>query len=375
MQRIEDVLDRRWLTNNGPMVTEFERAVASVAGVRHCVATCNGTVALEIAVRAAGLQGEVITTPFTFVATAHSLLWQGITPVFCDIDPRTHNIDPAKVERLITPRTSGILGVHVWGRPCAVDELAAIAKRHGLTLLFDAAHAFASSDRGRMVGGFGSAEVFSFHATKFVNAFEGGVIATNDDGLAERARLIRNFGFADYDQVSMLGTNGKMIEVSAAMGLTSLESLDEFIDTNHRNYEAYRVGLTDVPEVELIRYSDQDRTSRQYVVIEVGEESPLSRDDLHQVLWAENVLARRYFHPGCHRLEPYRSMYDGVAVRMPETDRVARRVLSLPTGTGVGEEDIEVITRVIRRAMKAGRTLVREMPARKHSASSNRGVE
>ncbi|MEX5721410.1 aminotransferase class I/II-fold pyridoxal phosphate-dependent enzyme [Geodermatophilus maliterrae] len=357
MARIEGVLDRVWLTNGGPLVQEFEAAVAAVAGVRHCVATCNGTLALEIAIRAAGLSGEVITTPFTFVATPHALRWQGITPVFADVDPRTHNVDPRQVERLITPRTTGILGVHLWGRACPVDELAAIADRHGLTLLLDASHAFGCSSGGRMVGGFGTAETFSFHATKFVNSFEGGAIVTDDDAFAERARLVRNFGFADYDQVQGLGTNGKMSEVAAAMGLTSLESRDHFVAVNHENYAAYRAGLAGIPGIELVPYRDEDLTTRQYVVVEVDGSADLTRDDLYRVLWAENVLARRYFHPGCHRMEPYRSEQDPERLRMPETDRLATRTLTLPTGTGVDLADIAMVCDLVRRAMAAGRPL------------------
>lgn len=372
MARIEGMLDRLWLTNNGPLVAEFEEAVASMVGVRHCIATCNGTMALEIAIRAAGLSGEVITTPFTFAATPHALRWQGITPVFADIDPRTHNMDPAEVERLITPRTSGILGVHLWGRPCAVDELTEIADRHGLALLFDASHALACSSGGRMIGSFGAAETFSFHATKFVNSFEGGAIVTGDDALAERARLIRNFGFADYDRVEELGTNGKMSEVSAAMGLTSLESRNRFIAVNHENYDAYRIGLSGVPGIELIPYDDEELTTRQYVVVEVDDATGLSRDDLHQMLWAENVLARRYFFPGCHRVEPYRSEQDPGRLRMPETDRLAARVLTLPTGTGVTIADVDVITRLIRRAMSAGRALAAVLPPRPEPLPSKR---
>ena len=364
MERIEGVLDRLWLTNGGPLVAEFEETVAALVGVRHCIATVNGTLALEIAIRAAGLSGEVITTPFTFVATPHSVRWQGITPVFADIDPRTHNIDPVQVERLITPRTSAILGVHVWGRPCAVDELTDIADRHGLVLLFDASHALGCSSGGRMIGGFGAAETFSFHATKFVNSFEGGAIVTDDDALAERARLIRNFGFADYDRVQSLGTNGKMPEVAAAMGLTSLESRQRFIDVNHENYAAYRAGLENVPGIELVGYDDQELTTRQYVVVEVDHSSGLSRDDLHQVLWAENVLARRYFFPGCHRVEPYRSEQDADRLLMPRTDQVASRVLTLPTGTGVTPADVRTITGLIRRSMSAGRELAAGLPPR-----------
>src|SRR6266542_2362351 len=171
--RINDMLDRRWLTNNGPYVQEFERRIEKLLGVKHCIAMCNATIALEITIRALGLTGEVIVPPFTFIATAHALQWQEITPVFCDIDPLTHTIDPAQIEKMITPRTSGIIAVHLWGRGCDVGALSKIAREHNLKLLFDAAHAFSCSYHGQMIGNFGEAEVFSFHATKFFNTFEG----------------------------------------------------------------------------------------------------------------------------------------------------------------------------------------------------------
>jgi dTDP-4-amino-4,6-dideoxygalactose transaminase len=359
MERIEGVIDRRWLTNDGPLVHEFERAIAEIVGVPHCVAMCNGTVALEIAIRAAGLSGEVIVSPFTFVATAHALQWQQITPLFCDVDPLTHNIDPARVEELITPSTTGILAVHLWGRPAPVDELAEIADRHQLRLLFDAAHAFGCSDRGRMVGTFGTAEVLSFHATKVVNALEGGAIVTADDQFAEVARLMRNHGFADYDEVSHVGTNGKMSEVSAAMGLTSLESRDEFVEANRRNYAAYRAALGDVPGVELLAYDESELCNWQYAVIEVDESAPLTRDELQRVLWAENVHARRYFYPGCHRMEPYRTLFPEAGERLPQTERLAERVLALPTGTAMDVEAVAVVADLIRRAMDAAPELSR----------------
>src|SRR5208337_3671552 len=176
IELLNEIVDRRWLTNNGPLVQEFERRLAGFLGVKHCVTTCNGTVALEIAIRAAELKGEVIVPSYTFIATAHSLQWQGITPVFCDIDPSTHNIDPAQVERLVTTKTSGIIGVHLWGRPCNINALAEIAAERRLTLMFDAAHAFGCSYNGQMVGSFGLVEVLSFHATKFLNTFEGGAV-------------------------------------------------------------------------------------------------------------------------------------------------------------------------------------------------------
>ena len=198
LNRINDMLDRRWLTNNGPFVQELEEKLTVYLGVAHCIAICNATVALEIAARALGLTGEVILPSFTFVASAHALQWQKITPVFCDVDPLTHNIDPLKVDSLITPRTSGIMGVHVWGRACAIETLGEIAQKHNLKLLFDAAHAFGSTHQGRMVGGFGDAEVFSFHATKFFNSFEGGAVTTNNDDLAGKIRRMRNLALPGW---------------------------------------------------------------------------------------------------------------------------------------------------------------------------------
>ena len=243
LRRVNEIFDRRWFTNDGPLVKEFEARIQEIAGVKHCVAMCNATIALEIAVRALELRGEVIVPAYTFIATAHALQWQEITPVFADMDPATHNMAPEKIERLITPRTTGIIGVHLWGRPCETEAIESIAQKHRLKVMYDAAHAFGCSHRGRMVGNFGSCEVFSFHATKFINCFEGGAAVTNDDALAAKMRLMRNFGFAGYDRVIYPGTNGKMTEVCAAMGLTSLEAMEKIVTANRRNYEAYRDGL------------------------------------------------------------------------------------------------------------------------------------
>ena len=351
-ERFDDLLDRRWLTNDGPFVQEFEHRLARMLDVRHVVAMCNATVALEIAIRALGMSGEVIVPSFTFVATAHALQWQQITPVFCDVDPATHNIDPARVEALITPRTSGIIGVHLWGRPADVDALQEIATRRGLRLLYDAAHAFACTTGGRPIGSFGDAEVFSFHATKFLNSGEGGAVATNDDALADRLRLMRNFGFAGYDQVVYVGTNGKMGELSAAMGLTSLDAIDEFIAVNRKNHAAYGAALAAIPGITLVPYDATERGNYQYVVLEVEEaEAGLTRDELQRVLWAENVMARRYFYPGCHRMEPYRTYFPHAGLLLPETERLVTRVLSLPTGTAVDETTIGGVCAILRAAV------------------------
>lgn len=352
LERVTDILDRNWLTNDGPYVQEFERRIAEFAGVRHCVAMCNATIALEIAIRALGLTGEVIVPSFTFAATAHALQWQEITPVFCDIDPKTHTIDPDKVERQITPRTTGIIGVHVWGRPCDIDRLEEIARLRNLRLLFDAAHAFGCSYKGKRIGGFGRCEILSFHATKFCNSFEGGAILTNDKELAEKTRLMRNFGFSGYDNVIYIGINGKMTEPCAAMGLTSMESIPHFVEINRRNHASYRRELSGIAGLKLIEYDELEESNYQYVVLEVdAEEAGLTRDDLVAVLTPEKILARRYFYPGCHRMEPYRSLSPNASDELRETERLCQRVLILPTGTAVSCDEINTICQVLRTAL------------------------
>lgn len=361
--RVNDMLDRRWLSNNGPFLLELEQKLRELIGVKHCIVMANATIALEIAARALDLRGEVILPSFTFVATAHALQWQEITPVFCDVDPRTHNIDPSKIENLITPRTTGIVGVHVWGRACDIEALSVIAQRHNLKLMFDAAHAFACTHQGQMIGGFGDAEVFSFHATKFFNTFEGGAITTNNDELAQRIRNMRNFGFAGLDTVIDLGINGKMSEISAAMGLTSLESLDEFIAVNYRNYCAYREGLAGIPGVKMVQYDPQERNNYQYIVIEIDEQiTGVSRDLLVEILHAENIRARRYFYPGVHQMEPYRSYFPNARLVLPETERLTQKVLQLPTGTSISTSDIEIICDIIQFAFKHFRDIQSLIP-------------
>jgi dTDP-4-amino-4,6-dideoxygalactose transaminase len=326
---------------------------------------CNATVALEIAIRALELRGEVIVPSYTFVATAHALQWQEITPVFADIDPKTLNIDPNCIDRLVTPRTSGIIGVHVWGRPCDTAAVEERGRRYGLKVMFDAAHAFGCSHEGRMIGNFGECEVFSFHATKFVNSFEGGAIVTNNDTLAEKIRLMRNFGFAGYDNVIYLGTNGKMTEIAAAMGLTSLESMDDLIAVNRSNYEHYRQEFEGIPGITLIDYcSGKDKRNFHYIVAEVDPAaSPLDRDEIVALLHAENVLARKYFWPGCHRMQPYQALFPNAYLLLPNTEQRGRRIMVLPTGQTVSHSEIAEIGGIIRLALEqpsAIRNIVRQ---------------
>ncbi len=352
LRRIKEILDRRWFTNHGAMVQEFEARLKAQLGVRHCIPICNATVALEIAIRALELKQEVIVPSFTFIATAHALQWQEITPVFCDIAANSHNLDVEAVEKLITPRTSGIIGVHVWGKPCQVEALSRLAERRGLKILYDAAHAFGCSSGGTSIGNFGHCEVFSFHATKFFNSFEGGAIATNDDRLAEKIRLMKNFGFSGVDQVTFLGTNGKMTEISAAMGLTGLESLDRFVEINRRNYRRYRARAGEMRGVSMVSYDERELNNYQYIVLEIDEAiTGISRDQIVAILNAENVLARRYFYPGCHRMEPYKSYFPHAGLLLPRTEELCNRVMVLPTGAAVAEDDIDRIASVIQAAL------------------------
>lgn len=347
LKYVDDIFQRRWLTNNGPMVQDFEHRVAEHHRVKHCVAMCNGTIAMEIAIRALGLQGEVIVPSYTFIATAHALNWQAITPVFADIDPATHNLDPFAVRRMITPRTSGIIGVHLWGRGAPVDELQMIAEEYGLTLMFDAAHAFGCSYKGKMVGNFGACEVLSFHATKFLNTFEGGAVVTNNDELAERMRLMRNFGFSGFDNVIHPGTNGKMMEISAAMGLVNLDAVDHVVNTNRNNHQAYRVALSGLPGISLLGFDEAEQNNYQYVVLEVGDGCPVSRDRIIEALHAENILARKYFWPGCHNMQPYRDLFPHAGLLLPNTQRVADSVVVLPNGTAMDSDMVDEVAAVI----------------------------
>jgi dTDP-4-amino-4,6-dideoxygalactose transaminase len=351
LDRLAGALDRARLTNDGPLVREFEEAVCSELGVAHCVAMASGTAALELAIEALGLAGEVIVPAFTFVATAHALERRGARPVFGDVHPDTYTLDPARVEALIGPRTTGVLGVHVWGRACAPEDLEEIAGRHGLHLLFDAAQAFGCSHRGRMLGTYGRAEVLSFHATKVVTTFEGGAVVTGDAELAERLRQMRNFGFDGDGRVRRVGTNAKLNEAAAAMGLASLAQLSRVAEVNRRNLEGYRERLGRLPGVRVIAAPEQERHSFHYVVAEVDEgEARLSRDELAAVLWLENVLVRRYFHPGCHRVAPYR---DRPSPPLPVTDRLGKRVLSFPTGDAVDLDTIGTVSRVLEVALNS----------------------
>lgn len=347
---IAKVLDCRWFTNNGPRVQEFEELCANVLDVREFVATCNGTAALELATRATGMSGEVLTPAFTFIATAHCLTWQGIRPRFCDIDPTRHTLPADQIGIKRTPSSSGVLAVHLWGEACDVNGLQRECDALGLPLVYDASHAFGCADSGESLARFGTCSTFSFHATKFVSSFEGGGIATNDPGLAKKLRFMKNFGFEGYDRVTHLGTNAKMSEVSAVMGIHSIRNMTEFIAQNRMNYEAYCCGLRGIEGLSIYQWSESTTPNYQYVVATIEEqEAGIPRDLVVDALHAENILARRYFWPGCHRMEPYASSREFDSGPLPATDHVAERVIVFPTGTSMNAESIGRVCNAVKR--------------------------
>lgn len=338
VEEFKHILASRWLTNYGSQVQAFEAAICAELQVPHAIVVCNATVGLMVLLRALELQGEVIVPSFTFPATVHALDWVGLTPVFCDVEPHTHNLDPADVARRITPRTSAILGVHLWGTGCQADALQDLADRHGLKLIFDAAHAFGCTWQGQSLGNFGEAEVFSFHATKFINSLEGGAITTRSDALAAKLRRLINFGFDASGQVEEAGINAKLNEVSAMFGRHSLQQLPEIVAANQTRYQRYQAQLNPLPGLSVHALLEQERQNYQYVVLDVeAHELGLSRDQLWQLLKAENVLVRRYFSPGCHRTPPYRSPN----CVLPVSEKLAERLLVLPTGTALALSELD----------------------------------
>lgn len=316
-------LDEIWqshrLTNHGPLVERLEEQLAVYLKVKHCILTCNATMALMLLAKALGLTGEVIVPSFTFVATASAFAWMGLKPIFADGE---HHVDPDHVASLVNSRTSAIVGVHTWGQVCNVHRLAEIASRHGLALIFDAAHCLGSPS-WRNVAAYGP-EVLSLHATKICSAAEGGAILTNDDSLAQAVREASNFCFVDYDEVIGIGINGKMSELHAAFGLASLEKLPETLRVNDLNYGLYRQHL-DVK---------QWHSNNHYVVSEVER-----RDELLSFLWKRRFRVRRYFYPGIHRF--YGSE------RLPKTEELVERVMQFPTGTNVSPADIVRLCRLV----------------------------
>ena len=328
------ILESKQLTNHGPMVRELERRLAEYLGVKHVITVNNATIGLMVVIKALELTGEVILPSFTFIASAHVLEWEGIKPVFCDIDPNTHNIDANKVERLITDKTSAIMGVHIWGRPCPHDELLTIARKHNIKLFYDAAHAFATTYKMQPIASLEDISVLSFHATKSFNTFEGGAIVTNDDELAKKAELMCRYSFEGEDNVIGLGINAKMTEIHAAMGLCNLDEYSNVLKHNKEVYEYYKRHLSVINGISIIDYPENEKHNYHYIITLVDEDIfGRSRNAIHSNLKADGIFVRRYFYPGCHKSEPYISLYPNL--NLPQTDILCAKVLALPGGSGL----------------------------------------
>jgi dTDP-4-amino-4,6-dideoxygalactose transaminase len=346
---LEKIWDNKILTNGGPFHRQLEKELCEYLGVEHIALFTNGTLALVTALQALRVTGEVITTPYSFVATSHSLLWNGIKPVFVDIDPNTLNLDPAKIEAAITPQTTAIMPVHCYGYPCDVEAIQKIADNYNLKVIYDAAHAFGVQDAGGSILRHGDLSALSFHATKVFNTFEGGAIICPDAKTKQRIDQLKNFGFVDEVTVVAPGINGKMSELNAAFGLLQLQHIDEATQQRQRVDLAYREGLKDVKGIRCLQSENGYVANYSYFPIMVEPDYPISRDALYQQLKDQNIYARRYFYPLISDFPMYRGMPSAHRENLPVATNAAFKVLCLPIYPTLGQNDQERIVGVIKK--------------------------
>lgn len=345
---LQDIWRSRMITNNGNFLQEFEKALAEYLGVRHLSVVANGTLALLIALKALEIEGEVITTPFSFVATAHSILWSGLTPVFADIDEQTFNLDPDRVEKVISPRTRAILPVHVYGNPCDVNGFKQLSKAHGLRLIYDAAHAFGVKWKGATILEYGDLSVLSFHATKVFNTVEGGAIISQNQAMKNRIDRMRNFGFSGETQVMGVGINAKMNELQSAYGLLQLKYIDRCVDQRKVLAARYLKDLSSVPGISVAGQLPDVDTNYGYLPIRVDREAyGKTRDQLYERLKSMNIFCRRYFYPLITAFSPYQEMVSAKRENLPVATKVAEQILCLPLFHDMEERTLNTITRII----------------------------
>lgn len=336
---LEKIWANKWLTNNGEFHKEFEAKLAEYLGVKYVSLFTNGMIALQVGMQALRITGEVITTPFTFVATTHAIHWNNCTPVFCDIEPETFTMNPARVESLITPRTTAIMPVHVYGNPCRHEELKQIADTYGLKLFYDAAHVFGVRKDGVSVCNWGDLSMLSFHATKVFNTFEGGALVTNDENMKKRVDFLKNFGFANEVTVVAPGSNGKMDEFRSAYGLLQLERVDGEIAKRKKVAERYREALKNVPGIRMLHDLPGIQHNYAYFPVTVdAKEYGMTRDQLYDILKANNIYSRRYFYPLCSDFPTYRGLPSAVSGNLSIATEVARKILCLPMFADLTEE-------------------------------------
>lgn len=355
------IFERQYYTNNGPLLTELEAKLADFVGVKHAICTHNATFGLMMLAEALELTGKVILPSFTFIASAQSLAWTKLKPVFCDVDRATHQLDLNHLESLIDDEVSAIMGVNLWGGACDTKALQSLADKHKIKLYFDSAHAFGCEINDRKVGSFGNAEVFSFHATKILSATEGGCITTNDDALAARLKAIRPSYSNDPAVAITKVINARMSEAQAAVALMSLADLEDNRHHNETIYLDYHKQLASIPGIKLVQPTGVTRSNYQYLVCELNPESfGLTRDQVIAVLQAENIIARRYFYPGCHRSLEF---FDDEPVSLPATEALCDVCLQLPIGAKVDSKVVTGICTILKNAQQHALKLRAELAA------------
>jgi len=344
---LESIWDSKVLTNRGPMHQRLEKALCEYLGVEHISLFANGTLALVTALQALRISGEVITTPYSFVATTHALTWNGLSPVFVDIDPQTLNLDAKKIEAAITPRTTAIVPVHCYGTPCDTDEIQRIADNYNLRVIYDAAHAFGVQRHGESVLKAGDLSILSFHATKVFNTFEGGAIVSPDAKTKQRIDHLKNFGFVDETTVVAAGINGKMSEVNAAFGLLQLQHIDRAVARRGEIDALYRARLSQVPGLQLLPEPADVQRTYSYFPILVTPEFPIGRDELYGVLKNAGVNGRRYFYPLISEFPMYRQLPSARNEDLPIAHAVSRQVICLPLYPALTDDEVHAIADLV----------------------------
>jgi dTDP-4-amino-4,6-dideoxygalactose transaminase len=347
--KLEEIWEAQWLTNNGTQHRALEKELCSILKTPYLSLFNNGTIALIVAIQSLKIHGEVITTPFTFPATPHVLSWNGITPVFCDIEDDSMNIDASKIEALITPKTSAILGVHVFGTPCDVFKIQQIADKYGLKVVYDAAHAFNTEIDGAGIGSFGDISMFSFHATKLYHTIEGGALVFRDAELKKQIDLLKNFGIKNEEEVILPGINGKMNEVQAAIGRINLNYIDDEREKRRRIIEIYLDGLKGVPGISHYSVPDHINNSYQYFVVRINRDGyGLSRDEVYSRFRELNVLTRKYFYPLCSDYDCYKHLDSAAPEKLPVAKKVVEEVLCLPLYGSLEHAHVERMCEIVR---------------------------
>lgn len=344
---LQEIWSNKILTNGGQFHQQLERELCSYLDVPYISLFSNGTLGLITALQALRVTGEVITTPYSFVATAHSLLWNGNIPVFVDISPDTLNIDPEKIEAAITPRTTAIMPVHCYGNPCDVKAIDEIADKYNLKVIYDAAHAFGVRYNGNSLLNHGDLSVLSFHATKVFNTFEGGAIVCQDQKTKQRIDRLKNFGFVDEITVMAPGINGKMSEVNAAMGIAQLRHMPRVLGLRREIDRMYREALKDIPGIKCVDFIDVDSSNYSYFPVIVDRSFPVTRDELYDLLKSNGVFARRYFYPLISSFSMYRGLPSANSDNLPVANRIANEIICLPIFPTLEERDQEFVIDLI----------------------------